>query len=108
MELDPANTNAQDVIKRLESEGKTIDASIFEGYVGQYESPIGVIMVSKQGDKLFVQPSFWSKEEMTPESETRFNVRSVGAVIVFASDGSGQMKMMVRLRGETFEAKKVK
>jgi hypothetical protein len=30
---------------------------------------------------------------MTPESETRFNVRSVGAVILFASDGSGQMKM---------------
>lgn len=108
LELDPANTNAEDVIKRIESEGKTIDRNVFEAYIGEYESPMGVIAVSKHGAKLFVQPSAGSKEELTPESETRFNVRSVGAVVVFARDGGGQIKMMVRLRGESFEAKKIR
>jgi hypothetical protein len=65
--------------------------------------------VSKQGDKLFVQPGGQSKQELIPETDTRFTVAAVGAVVVFAKDDSGRVtKMVVRLRGETFEAKKIK
>jgi C-terminal processing protease CtpA/Prc/Flp pilus assembly protein TadD len=109
LELDPKNTNAEDTIKRLESDVKKIDPNVFEAYVGEYESPVGILTVSKQGDKLLVQPGGSSKEELIPETETRFTVPTVGAVVVFAKDESGHViKMVVRLRGENFEAKKIK
>jgi tetratricopeptide (TPR) repeat protein len=109
LELDPKNANAEETIKRLQSDVKKFDPKVFETYVGEYESPLGILTVSTQGDKLFIQPGGSSKEELIAEAETRFAVPSVGAVVVFAKDESGRVtRMVVRVRGEDFEAKKIK
>ena len=56
-----------------------IDPAIYDAYTGQYEGGFGVVTITREGDKLFAQPTGQSKEELIPQSETRFTVASVGA-----------------------------
>jgi tetratricopeptide (TPR) repeat protein len=107
--LDPHNTNALEMLKRLEGPTASIDAAAFDAYVGQYSSPLGVITVTKEGDRLFVQPEGQAKEALAPQSQSRFSVASVGAQLTFVKDDAGQVvHMLIRIDGQEIQAKKIK
>jgi tetratricopeptide (TPR) repeat protein len=109
VELNPRNTNAVDIIKKLESPTGKIDPKVYDAYVGQYESPLGIIHIIKEGDKLYGMPEGAAKEELVAESESRFNVPGAGAQVGFFKDESGQITHMVlRINGQEIKARKVK
>ena len=87
-----------------------IDSKILDIYVGQYEFPMFVLNVTKEGDRLMAQPSSGGpKAELIPESETKFFIREEeGSQFVFASDGSKVTHIEATLRGQQFKGKKIK
>jgi CubicO group peptidase (beta-lactamase class C family) len=67
-----------------------VDPSIYDGYVGQYRiTPLFVITVTREGNRLMVQASGQPKLEIFPESATRFFLTAVDAQITFAKSPSG-------------------
>ncbi len=86
-----------------------IDPKVFDAYIGQYELPMFVLNITKEGDRLFGQPEGDTKEELIPESETEFSVTNVGAKIKFVRDEKGMVThIVVSLNGEEFKGKKIK
>jgi hypothetical protein len=88
---------------------KKIDPKVFDDYLGDYELPMFVLTITKEGERLFGQPPGDTKEELIPESETEFNVTNVNAKVKFVRDEKGKVThIVVNLNGETFEGKKIK
>lgn len=86
-----------------------VDPKILDAYVGQYDTPFGLLNVTKENDHLFGQPNNDTKEELIPESETVFNVPTVGVKITFVKDASGQVTHMnLNVNGQEAQAKKIK
>jgi len=109
LDLDPTNKNAIDALKRLSGGEEKIDSKVFDDYIGKYDSPLGVILVTRDGDRLFAQPEGSAKEELIARSTMRFHVTSVQADVEFVRDEKGQVaKMVIRMSGQVIEAKKVK
>ena len=107
IELDPNNRNAIDIVKRLTAGDEKIDTKVFDDYVGKYDSPQGVLTVTRDGDRLFAQPEGSSKEELVARSATKFQVTNVGAEVEFVRDEQGKVaKMLIRIGGQQMEAKK--
>jgi tetratricopeptide (TPR) repeat protein len=108
-ELDPNNTNALEAIKRLSVGEEKIDTKVFDDYVGKYDSPLGILNITRDGDKLFAQPEGNTKEELVTKSATKFQVPTVGAEVEFVRDERGQIaKMLIRVGGQQMEAKRIK
>ena len=86
-----------------------VDPKVFDAYVGQYDTPFGLLNITKENDHLFGQPNNDTKEELIPESENVFNVPNVGVKITFVKDASGQVThMTLSVNGQEAQAKKVK
>ena len=86
-----------------------VDPKNFDAYLGQYDTPFGLLTITKENDHLFGQPNNDTKEELIPESETVFNVPNVGVKITFVKDASGQVThMTLNVNGQEAQAKKVK
>jgi hypothetical protein len=86
-----------------------VDPKIYDAYVGEYQTPQFILTISREGDKLFGQPPGDSKEELIPQSETEFNVPTVGAKLTFVKDDKGQVtELLINLNGQQMQAKKIK
>lgn len=86
-----------------------VDPKNFDAYVGQYDTPFGPLNITKENNRLFGQPGSDTKEELIPESDTVFNVPTVGVKITFVKDASGQVTHMnLNVNGQEAQAKKVK
>ena len=56
LELNPQNTNAVEMLKKLENPAVTVDAKTFDTYVGEYElAPNFILRVFRDGDKFMTQ-----------------------------------------------------
>jgi tetratricopeptide (TPR) repeat protein len=109
IELNPQNTNGADMLKRLEAAPAVADSKAYDAYTGSYDSPMGLIEVTKQGEKLFAQPAGASKEELMPETDGVFKVAAVGARVTFVKDESGHVtQAVIRLGDQEIKAKKIK
>ncbi len=109
LELDPKNTNAADTLRKLEKPDAKIDPKVYDDYAGQYDTPFGLLTVTREGDKLFGQPAGDTKAELEPESEARFSVPSVGAQVIFYRDEKGAVThIIIRIEGQEIKAKKIK
>jgi len=81
--------------------GVKVDPKIYDAYVGRCEVPtLGVLNITREGDKLFGQPDGESKEELIPQSETQFSVGNIGIQVTFVRDEKGQVAQMIIKRGE--------
>ena len=109
-ELDPKNTNALQVINRLEGKETKVDPAVFDAYVGDYElGPNFILTISKDGDKLFGQATGQRKFQLDAISETQFTVPTVKANISFEKDSAGKIIGLVLAQGgQNIKAKKVK
>ena len=92
LELNPNNTNAAEVIKRLEKPAVVVDAKVFDTYVGEYEvGPGFVLRVFREGDKFMTQATGQGSFEIFPESETVFYPRAFVAKLTFVKDTDGKV-----------------
>jgi len=112
----PSGTDAQkssDAAKPADSKtaakaGKP-DPKTYDDYVGEYEAPIGILVITHEGDKLFGQPKGESKEELQPQDDGSFSVTNVNAVVKFTRDDKGKVvEVSVTVNGETMTGKKIK
>lgn len=110
LELDPKNNNAVDMLKRLSGESDSkIDSRTFDDYVGKYDSPVGVITVTREGEKLFGQPEGNTKVELIPRTAARFDVPGADAQVEFVRDEGGRVtKMLIRIGGQQMEGKRIR
>jgi tetratricopeptide (TPR) repeat protein len=110
LELNSKNTNAVEALKKLESTPVTIDAKVFDAYVGEYElAPSFVLRVFRQGDKFMTQATGQPEFEIFAESETTFAPRAFNAKLTFIKDADGKVTG-VRLNqgGREVTGKKIK
>lgn len=110
IESAPAQAQAASPAARPQSAAVKVDPKIYDAYVGQYEMSMFILTISREGDKLFGQPTNDSKEELIPESETTFNVTNVNATITFVKDDKGQVTHLVAKlpNGQELQGKKIK
>jgi uncharacterized protein DUF3471 len=92
LELNANNTNAVEVLKRLEKAPVVVDAKVFDTYVGEYEVGPGFVMrVFREGDKFMTQATGQPQFEIFPESETTFSPRAFVAKLTFVKDADGKV-----------------
>ena len=110
LELNPKNTNAVDMLKKLETPSMTVDAKILDTYVGEYElSPGFVLSVFREGDKLMTQATGQQKFEIFAESETTFSPRAFNAKLTFVKDSEGRVTgVQLNQGGRETKGKKIK
>jgi len=89
---------------------KKIDTKIYDDYVGQYDvNPNFSLIISREDDRLFCQPTGQNKLELLSESGIKFHVKGVEAQITFVRDEKGQvMKLILHQSGREITANKIK
>lgn len=87
-----------------------VDPKTYDEYVGEYEAPIGVLIITREGDKLFGQPrDSGTKEELKPQDDGSFSVTNVNAKIKFIRDDKGKViEIVVNLNDQEMKGKKIK
>ena len=87
-----------------------VDPKTFDDFVGEYELPIGIIIITHEGDKLFGEPrDGGSKEELQPQEDGSFLVTNVNAKARFVRDDKGKVsEMVVNLNDQEMKGKKIK
>lgn len=122
LELNPQNTGAVAMLKRLEtpsaaasngapaSNGATVDAKLYDAYVGEYEvNPSFKATVFKEGEKLMAQATGQPVFELYPESVDNFFIKVVDAKVTFTRDDKGQViGLVIHQGGRDVPGKKVK
>jgi len=110
LELNPNNTNAAAIIKRLEKPPVVVDAKLFDTYVGEYEvGPGFVLRVFREGDKFLTQATGQGVFEIFPESETVFYPRAFVAKLTFVKDADGKVtEIRVDQNGRVTVGKRIK
>jgi hypothetical protein len=85
------------------------DPKTFDDYVGEYDLPIGILVLTHEGDKLFGQPKGDSKEELRPEDDGSFTVSTVNAKAKFIRDEKGKViEIVITLNDQEMRGKKTK
>lgn len=88
-----------------------VDPKIFDGYIGQYQlDPTATLAITREGDKLIMQPGQGEKYELSPESETNFFIKDAPrSTYTFIKDETGQAFLAMKVDGkEVWRAKKIK
>ena len=93
-----------------------VDPKIYDSYIGQYEIDPEIMagytfIVTKEGDKLYIQAQFLDKIEVFPESETQFFFVGIDEIvkISFVKDETGKFTHMIaKMFGMELLAKKIK
>jgi len=110
VELDPKNTNAAQIVRRLEGKEIKVDSSVYDAYVGEYEiDPNFIMAVTREADKLLVQATGQGKLELEPVTTSQFVVPSVKANVSFEKDSAGKITGLILTQGgREMKAKKTK
>ncbi|HEX7329960.1 MAG TPA: serine hydrolase [Pyrinomonadaceae bacterium] len=88
-----------------------VNPGILDGYTGQYQpDPSAIVSITREGDKLMIQPGQGEKIELLPEGENNFFVKDAPrSTYSFIKDATGQSFLIVTLEGkEVWRAKKIK
>ncbi len=103
--------NGQEInAKKLADEtGITVDPAIFDGYAGKYDGGNGlIIVVTREGDKLYMQAATLPKYQLIPASVTEYFPEEVKARFTFKQDDSGKTnELRVVFEGQNIAAKRV-
>jgi CubicO group peptidase (beta-lactamase class C family) len=77
-----------------------VDPKIFDAYVGRYK--LGAEMqltITREADRLMVEPTGQPKHEIFPESETEFFLKVADVRLKFVKDSSGKVTHLVVRQG---------
>lgn len=115
IELDPANQNGIDMLKKLgvETDGMVKDIivpdAVLASYVGEYELTPGFILsVTKEGSQLKAQATGQPAFEIFPKSESEFYLKVVTAQINFNRDKADNVESLTLFQnGQEIVGKKI-
>ena len=86
-----------------------VNPTVYDAYVGKYETSVGLIHVSKQANTLLFQLSGQSPIELYPKSATEFYAKDVDTEITFVLPAEGKIgELNLRQKGRTINGKKIK
>lgn len=107
--LNPALPLAPAPAPRTQFTAITLPAEVLERYVGTYElAPQFRIVVTREGDGLFAQPTGQGKVRLWPRTETEFFLREVDAQITFVRDpAAGTFSLVLHQGGNDVPGRKV-
>lgn len=112
LELNPANTNAVDMLAKMGA-GEPIKVitppeSVLESYVGVYELAPGFsITITREGSQLFGQATGQSRFELFAKSDTEFFLKVVNAQITFSSKDGRVDSLTLFQNGQTIPGKRI-
>jgi CubicO group peptidase (beta-lactamase class C family) len=88
----------------------TIDPSILDLYVGEYEiKPGATILVTRQGSGLGIQPTGGRRVDALPASETKFFVTTPPITFTFVKDSAGRVtQLLITQSGNETQARKIR
>ena len=88
----------------------TLAPDVLQRYVGDYElAPTFHIVITREGNSLFGQPTGQDKVQLYAEKEDAFFLKVVEAQVVFTKDSSGNVTgMILKQNGTESAGKKVK
>lgn len=109
----PSEAGVQTGEAPSERKAVKVDPALFDAYVGTYELQPGFeVVVTREGDRIFAQPTGQVKRELFPESETKFFLKEVDAQLVFVrgdgDDGGRAESAVLHQGGREIPAKRVK
>ena len=79
-----------------------IDSKIIDQYVGQYElRPGALLTVTREDDRLMVEPPGGRKSEFLPSSETKFFLQAQPITITFVRNAAGAVTHLLLVQGGT-------
>ncbi|HEX8142986.1 MAG TPA: DUF4440 domain-containing protein [Pyrinomonadaceae bacterium] len=87
-----------------------VDPSIYNDYLGRYESPIFAFTIVREGDKLFAVADNKArpKIEIFPESESDFFAKATNVQMTFVRNRSGRVAyILVRMNGVDMRARRI-
>lgn len=113
LELNPANSNAVDMLAKMGVEVKMeevkVEEALLQAYTGGYElAPGFIITITRDGSRLFAQATGQGQFEIFPTSNTEFYLKAVEAKVVFATDAEGVINMTLYQGGQVMPGKRVK
>lgn len=111
LESYPKNAAALDMLKRLEATPVTVDAKVFDTYVGEYElRPNFIMRIYREGEKFMSQVTNQNAIEIFAESDTVFYPKVIQAKLTFVKDADGKVTGMrlVQGGGRELTGKKIK
>lgn len=82
----------------------TVDPALFDSYIGRYQyTPGSIDTVTREGNRLFVQPTGEIRVEIFPENETTFFAKGEPWRLVFVKDAKGLVTSVIfRQQGQDF------
>jgi hypothetical protein len=88
--------NGQEVSAKKIPEEITImvDSAVLNNYIGKYKFNNSVVTLSREGNRLFAQPSDQPKLEMHAVSETEFVIKDINAHIYVVKESDGRVKKL--------------
>jgi CubicO group peptidase (beta-lactamase class C family) len=85
---------------RKERKEIALDPALLAAYVGEYQlAPTFTLMITKEGDQLFLQATGQPRIRLHPEAETEFFLAEVDAQISFVKDATGKLTHLVLHQG---------
>ncbi|WP_299122490.1 serine hydrolase [uncultured Winogradskyella sp.] len=101
VELNPANTNAVNILKSLDVDVNTLpkafemDTTKLDDYIGEYQlSADFIVNISREDNKLIAKPKGQSALVIIPMSEDKFFVEEVKAEVTFNRNENGEVESM--------------
>lgn len=108
LQLNPQNIYAAEMLAALQRREVSIDPRMCDAYVGEYETPLGVLSITKADGKLVGELENFSREEFIPESETRFSALNAGISLLFVRDAQGRaVELVLEADGQEIKAKRI-
>jgi len=84
---------------------QTLSPAALEALVGRYDYGIGIMAITRDGDRLFAQLAGQPRAQIFPKSETEFFWKAVDAQVSFVKDTSGKVtKAVHHQNGQTIDA----
>lgn len=98
----------KDEAKKAERKIAKVDPAIYDSYVGRYKLPIGLVIITKENERLKGEWVGQAKFEFFPESETKFFLKIANWHITFHPDEEEYVnKVTVYMAGENMTGERI-
>jgi CubicO group peptidase (beta-lactamase class C family) len=114
LEMNPGNTNAVEMLKRMgvdyKSEKANVDPEVYKTLAGEYQlAPNFIITITTENDKIYEQATGQQKFEIFPTSDYEYYLNVVNAQVSFVKDDSGKItELILHQNGRDISGKKIK
>jgi tetratricopeptide (TPR) repeat protein len=108
IELNPQNTNASSILKRLQNQVK-VNSNLLDSYVGDYEAPFGILTIIKDKERLIGRVSGQPDTNLLSRTSDQFVEAIRGTQLTFIKDEKGTIThIVILLNGQEIQAKRIK